>query len=128
MTMTRKDYFNELLNIQEVAENEELVIFINKELAKLEKRSNTPKKPTKKQIENEKIAENVLVEMGEEKEYTNKEMLESFESCAGLSSQILNAILSKMLKDGKIFRRVVKRVAYFSRMDHEKEGAVIDEA
>ena len=52
MTMTRKDYFNELLNIQEVAENEELVIFINKELAKLEKRSNTQKKPTKKQIEN----------------------------------------------------------------------------
>ena len=66
--------------------------------------------------------------MGEEKEYTNKEMLESFESCDGLSSQKLNAILSKMLKDGRIFRRVVKRVTYFSRMDHEKEGAVVDKA
>lgn len=113
MTTTKKEYFNELLCIPQVAENEELVQFINKEIDLLERRSKSPKKPSKKQIENEKLGFEILEEMEESKEYTNKGMIEELETCKNLSSQKLNAILLKLIANDKITRVVRKRVAYF---------------
>ena len=49
--MTKKEMFAEIRNI--VADNEEMVAFIDHEIELLERKSNSPKKPTKIQIEND---------------------------------------------------------------------------
>lgn len=120
--MTKREYFEELLVIPEVAENEELVAFIEKEIALLEKRSKSPKKPTKKQLENEKLIEAILNEMEEGKEYTNKGMIENLKACENMSSQKLNALLVKMQNSEKITRVVKKRVAYFVKGQVEENA------
>lgn len=122
LIMTKKEYFEELLVIPEVAENEELVAFIEKEIALLEKRSNSPKKPTKKQLENEKLIEAILNEMEEGKEYTNKSMIENLKACENMSSQKLNALLVKMQNSEKVTRVVKKRVAYFVKGQVEENA------
>ena len=43
--MTKKDCFNALLAIEEVANNENLVLFINHEIELLEKKNSADKKP-----------------------------------------------------------------------------------
>lgn len=113
--MTKREYFEELLVIPEVAENEELVAFIEKEIALLEKRSNSPKKPTKKQIENAELVESIYESMEVGKQYTCGAMLEEFPCCEGLSSQKVNAMLKKLVDSGRVEREVVKRVTYFTR-------------
>lgn len=120
--MTKRDYFNELLTIPEVAENIDLVDFIEKEIANLDKRSNSPKKPTKKQLENEKLIEAILNEMEEGKEYTNKSMIENLKACKNISSQKLNALLVKMQNSEKVTRVVKKRVAYFVKGQVEENA------
>lgn len=115
--MTKKEMFITLLNLDAVKDNAELVMALNHELALLERRYNAPKKPSKKQLENIEILERILAEMEPQKAYTNKEMLEQLNACAGLSSQKLNALLTKGLKAGKIERSVEKRIAYFSKKE-----------
>lgn len=118
--MTKKDYFNELLNIKEVANNEELKGFILHELELLAKRkSGGSGKPTQKQIENEKLIEKIYEEMVPEKEYLNKEMLKELPSCTTLSGQKLNALLMKMIENGKVARVEKKRMAYFTKVVNE---------
>lgn len=114
--MTKKDYFNELLNIPEVANNEELKAFVEHELELLNNRKRSPKKPSAKQKENEKLIEEIYEQMEEEKAYTNGEMLRELPACAGISGQKLNSLLTKMQASNKVIREERKRVAYFLKV------------
>ena len=113
--MTKKEMYIELLNLKVVNENAELVAALNHELELLQRRANVPKKPNKKQQANAELLAGILSEMAIDKPYTNNEMLKELGACAGLSSQKLNALLSRGVKENKIVRTVEKRVAYFTK-------------
>ena len=72
--MTKREKFELLLTIGEVAENTMLVEFINHELELLDKKNASSKdgirKPTKTQQENEVLQDLILQSMEDEKLYT----------------------------------------------------------
>lgn len=115
--MTKKEMFVTLLSLDAVKTNIELTAMVEKELHLLERRSNAPKKPTKKQLANAILAEDILSDMVPGQSYSNKEMIASLPSCASLSSQKLNAILIKLVSDGRVIRTVEKRVALFTKAE-----------
>ena len=53
--MTKRDYFNALLNVEEVKANSAMVTFIEHELELLSKKNASDRKPTATQKENEAI-------------------------------------------------------------------------
>ena len=114
--MTKKDYFNALLNIPEVGTNTELVAFIDHELELLERKSEKKsdnKKPTATQIENEKLKSAILEYMKPEVIYTIKEMLENIEECDGFSTPKMSALLHSLAKEEKVERVEEKRKIYW---------------
>lgn len=114
--MTKKDYFNALLNIPEVGTNPELVAFIDHELELLERKSEKKsenKKPTATQIENEKLKIAILEYMKPGTIYTIKEMLENIEECDGFSTPKMSALLHSLAKEEKVERVEEKRKIYW---------------
>jgi Fic family protein len=93
--MTKKENFNELYAIIETMELDEtkkdnLLSFIEHELELLgKKNSHKSNKPTKKQIENEKMATDILALLEPSKYYTAKEIGDMF----SLSTQKITALL-----------------------------------
>lgn len=117
--MTQKDYFNELLNIQEVAQNEELRNFVLSRIEQLEKRSasakNGERKPTKKQKENRILMGNILDEMIPGEQYTITQATNEFTSCDGLSGQKVTAMMNALVKDGVVEKTMEKGTPYFTK-------------
>ena len=114
--MTKKDYFNALLNIPAVGTNDELVAFIEHELELLERKSEKKsenKKPTATQIENEKLKDAIMEYMKPEVAYTIKEMLENIEECDGFSTPKMSALLHSLAKEEKVERVEEKRKIYW---------------
>lgn len=118
--MTKKDYFNALLNIKEVGTNEKLVTFIEHELELLERKSNSAKngekKPTAKQSENEALKDAIYNNMEENRLYSITEMQKEFAECAELSNQKMSALLRLMIEEKRVERIVDKRKTYFSKI------------
>lgn len=117
--MTQKDYFNELLNIEEVAQNEELRNFVLSRIEQLEKRSasakNGERKPTKKQKENRILMGNILDEMIPGEQYTITQATNEFTSCDGLSGQKVTAMMNALVKDGAVEKTMEKGTPYFTK-------------
>ena len=67
--LTKRDHFNALLAIADVAQNQTLVDFINHELELLAKKNSSEKKPTAVQIANEGIKADILEGMEANKLY-----------------------------------------------------------
>jgi hypothetical protein len=108
---TKKENFMELYAIVETMELDEtkkdnLLSFIEHELELLgRKNSHKSDKPTKKQIENEKMANDILALLEPSKYYSAKEIGEMF----NLSTQKITALLK-----GNVSRETYKgRVLYF---------------
>lgn len=114
--MTKKDYFNALLNIKEVGTNEKLVAFIEHELELLERKSNKAsgdKKPTAKQIENMGVKQAIIDGMEENTLYTITDLQKNIEECAELSNQKVAALLRQLIEEEMVERVVDKRKTYF---------------
>ena len=73
--MTKRDYYNALLNIAEVKANGEMVKFIEHELELLAKKNSSKKKPTANQVANEGLKEAILNGMESGKLYTITDMI-----------------------------------------------------
>ena len=72
--MTKKDYFNELLEIAEVQDNKSMVDFINHELELLEKKNaSNSSTETKTQKANAGIKENIKTLINKKKKEPNYE-------------------------------------------------------
>lgn len=118
MAKTKREYFTELKGI--VANDKELVAFIDHELELLDKKNSAPKNPTAKQVENEKIKDIVLANIGD-KAMTISEMLKGLfagyicEDGKELSNQRLSAIVKQLVEDNAMVRTFEKRVARFSK-------------
>ena len=113
--MTKRDYFNALLNIAEVKANGEMVKFIEHELELLAKKNSAEKKPTAVQVANEGIKSviyDVLAENGG-KMMTISEMQKVSAELGELSNQRISALVRQLINDGKVERVEEKRKAYF---------------
>ena len=113
--MTKRDYFNELLNISEVKENKSMVDFINHELELLEKKNaSKSSKPTKNQESNELLKQSILAEMVEGERYTITEMIAKLPCCEGLTNQKVLALVRQLKDSGEVVRTEEKGKAYYS--------------
>ena len=114
--MTKKDYFAMLLNIDEVANNDALVAFIEHEVELLDKKNSADKKPTAQQIANKSVQEAIYDGMESGKLYTITDLIKDIPECAELTNQRVSALVKQML-DTKIERIEDKRKAYFKKID-----------
>jgi len=118
MAKTKREYFIELKGI--VANDKELVAFIDHELELLDKKNSAPKNPTAKQVENEKFKDIILDNIGD-KAMTISEMLKEIftgyvcEDGKELSNQRLSAVVKQLVEDNSLVRTYEKRVARFHR-------------
>ena len=104
--MTKRDYFNALLAIEEVNTNSALVDFINHELELLAKKNSAEKKPTAVQVANGNIKDAIYDSMEDGKMYTITE----------LTNQRVSALVRQMIADGQVERIEEKRKAYFRKI------------
>lgn len=120
--LTKRDHFNTLLSITEVAENPVLVAFIEHELELLNKKNAADRKPTAVQVANEGLREAILDFMEEGKGYTVSDLIKQVPACADLSQSKVSAILRPLLlvtakgeanPDGVLERYEEKGKAYF---------------
>ena len=110
--MTKRESYAKIREI--VKDNAELVAFIDHEVELLNKKNNAPKKPTEKQVENEKLKDVILAEMGD-KSMTVTEMQTNISALTDLSNQRVTAIVRQLVEDNSLIRTVVKRKAYFTK-------------
>ena len=110
--VTKRDNFNALLNIEEVASNPELVEFIKHELELLDRKNKTKSgELTETQKENLALGE----EMVEFITKAGKELsVADVRNHFGITAQKATPILTKLVENGKLAKRVDKRVSYFS--------------
>ena len=110
--ITKRDNFNALLNIEEVASNAELVEFIKHELELLDRKNKAKSgELTETQKENLALGEEMVEFIAKAgKELSVADIRNHF----GITAQKATPILTKLVENGKLNKRVDKRVSYFS--------------
>ena len=112
---TKRDHFNALLDIPEVAENDTLVEFINHEIDLLNRKNSAEKKPTATQMANKALKEEIVECMEPGRLYTISEMLKEFPCCHGLTAPKVTAIFTRLLiPEGVAVNTKDKRKSYYS--------------
>lgn len=115
--MTKRDYFNGLLGVLEnhkdsIENYEEFKAFIEREIELLnKKRSNS--KPTKTQIENEKIKEKILITFEKIDEPVTITELAKMDGLTEYSNQKLSVLCHQLVDEHKVVNTKVKKVSYF---------------
>lgn len=109
--MTKAQMFEAIKAVPEVAKNEEMVEFIDKQIAQLAKRKTTE---TKTQKENVILMDKVLVAMESlGHKATATEIMKYDEELATYSLPKISAMLKKLIESGKVKRTTEKKIAYF---------------
>ena len=114
--MTKRDYYNALLNIAEVKANGEMVKFIEHELELLAKKNASGEnKMTASQKANEGIKSEILERMTNEPNrlFTITEMIKEFECCKDLTLPKVTALVTQLKNEGKVERLEEKRKVFF---------------
>lgn len=115
--MTKKDYFNQLLNVAEVARNEELVKFIEREIELLNRKNSGTRKASADDVLREKITDKIMAEMENHpnKLYTATDMVKAVEPYFEelISNQRVSFILRNLTEKGFAVKTVEKRKSYF---------------
>lgn len=109
--MTKREMLNAIK--ARVADNADMVAFIDKELAALDARNAkaTIKRSNATEVKKEAVYD-ALVFVGEQ--VTATELIENAPNeVAGYSRQKVSHALNELVKDGKVEREMYKRVAYF---------------
>ena len=115
--MTKRDYFNGLLEVIEnhkdsIENYEDFKAFIEREIELLnKKRSNS--KPTKTQIENEKIKEKILIAFEKIDEPVTITELAKMDGLTEYSNQKLSVLCHQLVDEHKVVNTKVKKVSYF---------------
>lgn len=109
--MTKRDYYNAILSKYSLTEDEKK--FILHELELLEKKNSADKKPTAAQTANAALQTAILDAMEREKGYTISALIKTVPECAELSNQKVSALVRLLVEDGKLEKRVEKRVSLF---------------
>lgn len=115
--MTKRDYFNGLLGVIEnhkdsIENYEDFKAFIEREIELLnKKRSNS--KPTKTQIENEKIKEKILIAFEKIDEPVTITELAKMDGLTEYSNQKLSVLCHQLVDEHKVVNTKVKKISYF---------------
>lgn len=115
--MTKRDYFNGLLGVIEnhkdsIENYEDFKAFIEREIELLnKKRSNS--KPTKTQIENEKIKEKILEVLTDVNEVMTISEIMTADGLEIYSNQKLSVLCHQLINEHKVVNTKVKKVSYF---------------
>lgn len=111
--MTKKEMFTAIRNI--VVDNEEMVAFIDHEIELLERKSNSPKKPTKTQLENDGFKAEIITYLTEADTPKNiKELQAEIPSINGLTNQRITHMLTDLVKAGTLTKEYVKKTPYYA--------------
>lgn len=119
---TLRDYYNALLNIDEVANNPILREMTEKRIVQLDKKncSSADRKPSAKQVENEGYKQAIMdflpIANDECPGWTVAEINKNVPCCAkgGFSSSKTTSLVTQLAKADKIVRKEIKGRAYFS--------------
>lgn len=117
--ITKREKFDMLLAIEEVANNEMLVEFIKHEKELIAKKSGSGlRKPTKTQVENEALAEKIITLLGEvSKPWTATDIKNALQDEVDfdkpLSVPRVSAQLTKLINDNKVKRTLYKKTPMF---------------
>ena len=113
---TKRDSFNALLAIPAVAENSDLVAFIEHEIELLDKKNSAERKPTAKQTENAGFKADILAWMESDKLYTVADVVKGVPSvvAAGISANRVTAMMTQLVADGSVVKTIEKRKSYYS--------------
>ena len=114
-TMTKKEMFQAILAIAEVASNAEMVDFINKQIELLDKHySAKSSKPTKTQVENEGFKTEILAYLMTADTLVNiKELQDNISSLAELSNQRIARLINDLVKDNRVVKEYIKKSPYY---------------
>lgn len=112
---TKRDYFAKL---RVLAQNEpELVEFIDHEVELLDKKNASKSgKQTERQKENAGLQDVIYNAMAEGKQYTVSDLIAEVPALAGMNTQRVAPILTKMRNNVLVSREVVKGKAYFTKI------------
>lgn len=111
--MTKRENFMTLRAI--VADNEEMVAFIDHEIALLDKKSGSAKKPTKVQLENDGFKADIVAYLSlADSSKTIKELQADIPSIADLTNQRVTHMLTDLVKAGTLVKDYVKKTPYYS--------------
>lgn len=111
--MTKREMFAEIRNA--VIDNAEMVAFIDHEIELLNRKSTSPKKPTKTQMENDAfkaVIVDYLTDVDASK--TIKELQAEIAELDGLTNQRITHMLTDLVKAGKLTKEYVKKTPYYS--------------
>ena len=117
--MTKRDYFNTLLGIDEVKGNEKLVKFIEHELELLAKKNASGDgKMTATQKANEEIKDGIVKALEEtpDRLYTVTEMIKEFDVCKPFVNQKISALTNQLVKEERIVKVEEKRKSFFKAL------------
>lgn len=115
--MTKRDYFNGLLGVLEnhkdsIENYEEFKAFIEREIELLNKKHSNSK-PTKTQIENEKIKEKILIAFEKNDEPVTITELAKMDGLTEYSNQKLSVLCHQLVDEHKVVNTKVKKISYF---------------
>lgn len=109
--MTKVEMFNAIKEV--VANNEEMVAFIEHEIELLQKKS-ANKKPTKTQEENKSLKNEILSVLSDEG-MTVTEIQKKSEILGEVSNQKVSALLRQLVEVGAVEKTTEKKKSFFSR-------------
>lgn len=111
--MTKKEMFAEIRKV--VISNEEMVAFIDHEIELLNRKSGSPKKPTKTQVENDAYKATIVEYLtSADAPKTIKEMQAEIADIAELTNQRITHMLTDLVKAGTLTKEYVKKTPYYS--------------
>lgn len=112
--ITKVQMFAMIKEVPAVAENNEMVEFIDHELELLAKKS-ASKKPSKKNEENELLKDKIVEVLGTfENGATVSEILATGGDFTGMSNQKISALVRQLVLDGTVVKTTDKKKSIFS--------------
>ena len=109
--ITKKEMFAQIREV--VADNADMVAFIDHEIELLSKKSGS-KKPTATQIANEGLKATILAVLEGSEGMTASEVLASSEDFNGMSNQKISALLKQLVDEGKVIKTSDKKKSIFA--------------
>ena len=108
--ITKNEMFAQIREV--VADNADMVAFIDHEIELLSKKSGS-KKPTATQVANEGTKATILTVLTAEG-MTASEVLASSEEFTGMSNQKISALLNALVKEGKVVKNTEGKKSVFA--------------
>lgn len=82
-------------------------------MASIVKKNTADRKPTKTQVENDAVRQEILAVLSDGQARTIAEITEAVPALHDATSQRVSALLTPLMKSEKVVREMVKRKAYF---------------